>query len=73
MPSVGAATPHPLKILLHDLCRAVVRETLTPADLSDLLAKEDQARPPPEKIRRRTDTLSPAPAVAARAARGATA
>ena len=60
VPSVEAASPHPLKLLLHNLCRAVVREaTITPVDLSDLLAKEDQARhSPPEKIRRRTDTIA---------------
>ena len=35
-------TPHPLKVLLHDLCRAVVREQIGAADLSELLGKEEQ-------------------------------
>lgn len=38
------AGPHPLKMLLHDLCRAVVREQISAADLTSLLAKEEQAR-----------------------------
>ena len=35
-------TPHPLKILLHSLCSAVVKEQLEPQKLLELLADEAQ-------------------------------
>ena len=37
-----AAVPHPLKILLHDLSRAVTREQIGPQEVCDLLADESQ-------------------------------
>ena len=36
------AGAHPLKILLHDLCRAVAREQLKPDDLAGLLCNAEQ-------------------------------
>ena len=40
------AGPHPLKAMLHDLCRQIVRETssITTNHLAELLADEDNVR-----------------------------
>ena len=40
------AGPHPLKAMLHDLCRQIVRESssITTNKLAELLANEDEVR-----------------------------